>query len=290
MSIEHKAYDGTARIESAERGEVEAVVSVFSGPPDADGDVMVKGAFARTIAASQARGKFPPAVWAHDWQSPVAKTLSAEERDDGLHVTGRFNLETQRGRETFSDIKAGIITEYSFGFRTLEADRKDGARHIKSVDWLEWSPVLIGANRDTRTVGVKGLGEDTAILAAAAQIVNAGTLSPEQVSALFGLKGGPPAGLTYEDHSEKVLAALAEWQERTLDIRDLRQKEGRALSATRRRRIQDVYDGLSQMTELIAELLTETDPEARRVQAGADPQQLYAQVQANLARSLGVTL
>ena len=289
MSMEHKAYDGTATIASAEQGVVEAVCSVFGGSPDADGDVMVKGAFARTIAASQARGKFPPAVWAHDWQSPVAKTLAAEERDDGLHVTGRFNLETQRGRETFSDIKAGIITEYSFGFRTLEADRKDGARHIKSVDWLEWSPVLIGANRDTRTVGVKGLGEDTAILAQAAAIVNAGTLSPEQVSALFGLKG-PPAGLTYEDHSEKVLAALAEWQERTLDIRDLRQKEGRALSATRRRRIQDVHDGLRQMTELIAELLTETDPEARRVQAGADPQQLYAQVQANLARSLGVTL
>ena len=57
-----------------------------------------------------------------------------------------------------------------------------------------------------------------------------------------------------------MLAALADWQERTLDIRDLRQKEGRALSATRRRRIQDVHDGLRQMTELIAELLTETDP------------------------------
>jgi hypothetical protein len=158
MNIESKSYPLTTRIKDKSHGIVHAVVAVF-GNVDEHGDVVCPGAFRKCIEHGKARGKLPPGVFYHDWSQPVAKTLDAWESEDGLHVVGQFNLETQRGRETFSDIKAGIITEYSFGFRTLRGEKKGDVRHILEVDWYEWSPVLMGANRETRTVGVKGLGE-----------------------------------------------------------------------------------------------------------------------------------
>ena len=54
----------------------------------------------------------------HDWNAPVAKTLEARELAPndpllpdnirglgGLYVKAKFNMNTQRGREAFSDIK-----------------------------------------------------------------------------------------------------------------------------------------------------------------------------------------
>jgi HK97 family phage prohead protease len=154
---ESKSFGLSADIEDVGAGVVHAVVSVF-GNKDLHGEVVCRGAFARSLEEGGRLGKLPPGVFHHDWTRPVAKTLRAWEAEDGLHVVGQFNLETQRGRETFSDIKAGIITEYSFGFRVVSEKMVDGARHLTDVEWLEWSPVLIGANRLTYTAGVKGVG------------------------------------------------------------------------------------------------------------------------------------
>ena len=157
LGYESKSFHLSPVIEDGEKGIVHAVVSVF-GNADMHGDVVCCGAFKRSIEEGLGRGKLPPGVFHHDWTAPVAKTLKAWEAEDGLHVIGQFNLETQRGRETFSDIKAGIISEYSFGFQVVQHKQVDGRRHILDVNWFEWSPVLIGANRNTYTSEVKSVG------------------------------------------------------------------------------------------------------------------------------------
>ena len=125
---------------------------------------LLPGFFAKSLAA-----KAPKGVWMHDWSLPVAKTLEARELPPGdpklptgltalggLYVKGQFNLETQRGREAFSDIKHGLIDEYSIGYE-VTADRKttDGVRELIEGTLYEWSPVLVGANRATTTLAVK---------------------------------------------------------------------------------------------------------------------------------------
>lgn len=154
MSLESKTFRFKANLDNEEEGTVHAIVSVF-GNKDSDGDVVVKGAFARDIKAAKDRGKFPIGVWNHDLRTPVALTKDAWEDDEGLHVIGVFNLDTQAGRETYSNIKKGIIDEFSFGFRVREREHKNGTRFIKDVYWAEWSPVVIAANRATRAVAVK---------------------------------------------------------------------------------------------------------------------------------------
>lgn len=154
--------------QDAEQGIVECIVSVF-GNQDYGGDVMVKGCFKESLAR-----KYPKGVWMHDGATPVARTLAAKELapndpllpDElksfgGLFIRGQFNLDTQRGREAYSDIKFGIIDEFSIGFYpdSSSTEVKNKVRYIKKAMLVEWSPVLIGMNPLTAVLAVKSNGE-----------------------------------------------------------------------------------------------------------------------------------
>jgi uncharacterized protein len=233
MEFERKSFDSKAAIEDAEQGIVHAVVSVF-GNVDFANEVVVKGAFANALANAKSKGKYPPGVWSHDWSLPVAKTLDMWEEEDGLHVIGKFNMGTQRGRETFSDIKEGIITEYSFGYRVLRDEQKDGSRHLLELDIHEWSPVLVGCNPATYTVGVKD---------------------------------NPHAGMTLDDQVESVLAANSNLINRLSELKELRQKEGRVLSGSRREQAKSL---LGQLENLLTIYEPQPNTEAEGKQAKAD--------------------
>lgn len=146
------------------QGVIEAVVSVF-GVVDYAGERVLPGFFAESI-----RAKLPKGVWGHDWLSPVAKTLVAEEwlpgdsrlpqeirQFGGLYVKGQFNLDTQRGHDAFSDLQFGAIDEFSIGYEVTE-DRtaKGGVRELVKGTLFEWSPVLVGANPATSLISTKG--------------------------------------------------------------------------------------------------------------------------------------
>lgn len=72
-----KSYQAEVKASSPERGEIEAIVSVFS-VPDRVKERVVRGAFANSIAKKKPKG-----VWMHDWTQPIAKTLEARELQAG---------------------------------------------------------------------------------------------------------------------------------------------------------------------------------------------------------------
>lgn len=164
QSVEFKAVD-------ADLGIAEMIVSVFSNV-DSGGEVVLPGFFNESLATRRTSDGRPrvKGVWSHDWKTPVAKTLDAKEleagderlpesiRDlGGLWVQGQFNMETQRGREAFSDLKFGSIDEFSIGYQVLEDrfDPKTGTRYLIKGDLFEWSPVLLGMNEATALIGTK---------------------------------------------------------------------------------------------------------------------------------------
>lgn len=157
-------------------GLVEAYCSVFNNV-DYAGERIIPGFFAETIAAANTQGKsFPKILWSHSmWEMPLGITKEAEEvlpydarlpapikQLGGLRVVGQFNLETQLGRDAFSNIKLGALDQYSIGYYVLQDmfDRETGVVDLIKGDWVEWSPVNFAANDATLTVGVKG--DDTA--------------------------------------------------------------------------------------------------------------------------------
>lgn len=154
------------KVADKSQGIVEAIVSVFSNV-DLGNERVMPGAFKKSLAR-----KLPKVVWMHQWWTTVGKTLEAEEllpgdprlpeslkALGGLWVKGQFNLETQRGKEAFSDLEFGAVDEFSIGYRIAAWSRSasDDVLNLDELDLDEWSPVLVGMNQATALLGVKDL-------------------------------------------------------------------------------------------------------------------------------------
>lgn len=171
MKYGRKVQPVSAKALEGSEGLVEAYCSVFNNV-DYAGEVIRPGFFAETIAEANTQGKdLPPIFWSHQaYDQPIGITREAEEvlpydsrlpasiqQLGGLRVLGQFNLETQSGREAFSNIKMGALRKYSIGYYVLvdSYDRETGVVELLKGDWLEWSPVNFAANDATLTVGAK---------------------------------------------------------------------------------------------------------------------------------------
>lgn len=183
-----------------DEGVVVAIVSV-TGTVDSVKDVIEPGAYAKTLAARR-----PKVVWSHDWDTPIGRVDEVKELLPGdpllpktqpngepwpadagaLVVKTLFNLETQRGREAFSDVKFyGQDGAWSIGYNvpvggaTVEA--KTGIRRIKELELYEVSPVLHGAHSMAGTQFVKALDMPPA---AAPGVDTPGASAPDAASDL----------------------------------------------------------------------------------------------------------
>jgi HK97 family phage prohead protease len=268
VTIERKTFDSADfKAVDTDQGVAEMIVSVFHNV-DGGNEVVMPGFFAESIATRRTADGRPKAkgVWSHDWQSTVAKTLDAKELLPGdpllpptladlggLWVRGQFNLETQRGREAFSDLKFGSIDEFSIGYETT-SDRFDpqtGIRYLLKGNWFEWSPVMVGMNDAT---------------------------------ALLSTKNRP-----YREQAEGVLADLSDLIERSYDIADLRgrdrgEKVGRVLSEANRQRLTALLEALAAAGTDIADLLAATEAPEK----GLDLAVLYGEFMRTQARLNGV--
>lgn len=182
--MEHKSV-GVAgvQVEDEGNGIVKAYVSV-TNMVDGVNDVIHDGAYEKSL-----RKRKPKGIWSHDWNIPVSRTLEAKALKPGdpdlpktlpdgrkwpanagaLFIKTEFNLETQRGREAYSDVVFfGEDQEWSIGYRVppggAKIDTKTGQRHIHVLDLYEYSPVLFGAMPIARTkVEAKGLLDEAGI-------------------------------------------------------------------------------------------------------------------------------
>ena len=175
MHLEYKtAALAGFEVEDEEKGIVTTYVSV-TGIVDNVKDVIEAGAYEKSLNT-----RTPKGVWSHAWDTPVSKTLDIKELPPGdsdlperlpngqpwptqagaLKVKTQFNLDTQRGREAYSDVTFfGPEQEWSIGYQVpvggATIDRKTGQRHIHTLELYEYSPVLFGAMSAARTANVK---------------------------------------------------------------------------------------------------------------------------------------
>jgi hypothetical protein len=123
-----------------------------------------------------------------------------------LWVKGQFNLDTQPGREAYSNLKFGAIDEFSIGYRVLEDahDKKTGVRDLVRGEWYEWSPVLVGANDATELLSIKSADDlEPATLREVLAALKAGhDLSAEHVTLLKELHPYLTATLLAEPPAE----------------------------------------------------------------------------------------
>ncbi|MGG7565671.1 HK97 family phage prohead protease [Rhodovulum sp. DZ06] len=133
------AFEQVATV--ADDGRIEGYASLF-GSPDQSGDVVERGAFAKSLDRLRAAGRAVKLLWQHDPAEPMGVWDMVREDDRGLKVRGRLLTETRRGREALALLRAGAIDGLSIGYRAIRSVRGDhGGRILTEIDLWEVSLV-----------------------------------------------------------------------------------------------------------------------------------------------------
>ena len=147
--------------DEAGNGYIEGYASTWHRKPDAYGDIVAKGAFAKSLAKYEETGRSIPFLWSHEMGElkSYIGTCKADEDDTGLHFIATFDdtEEAQRVRQLYKD---GRMSKFSFAYDTLDCATvtlEDGtkANELRELDIFEISAVLVPANSFAEVVDVK---------------------------------------------------------------------------------------------------------------------------------------
>jgi len=130
--------------------------SVF-GELDSYRDIVLKGAFTKTLERHAAQGRKVKMLWQHNTRQPIGVYREIREDDYGLYVEGEINMEVQQGREAHSLMKQGALDGLSIGYDTVKdrIDKEKRARLLEEVNLWEISPVTFPAGDSARVIDVK---------------------------------------------------------------------------------------------------------------------------------------
>lgn len=138
-----------------DEGTFEGYASTF-GVLDQGGDIVVKGAYAKTLADRGPRGI--KLLFDHNPSCPIGLWEELREDDTGLFGRGRLLLEVEKGREVHTLIRAGAIDGLSIGYRVVDSERgaRPGSRLLQEIDLREISVVTFPMNETSLISSVKG--------------------------------------------------------------------------------------------------------------------------------------
>ena len=142
-------------------GEFEGYGSVF-GVEDSYSDVVVKGAFQKSLSFWAEKGRLPSLLWQHKMSEPIGIYTEMKEDDHGLYVKGRLLIDDdQLAKRAYAHAKAGSLGGLSIGYilKDWEYDSSKGVYLLKEIDLWEVSLVTMPANDEARISEVKSLLE-----------------------------------------------------------------------------------------------------------------------------------
>ena len=122
---------------------------------DSHGDIITKGAFAKTIQENMNRVKV---LWQHNLYEPIGKPTEMKEDDKGLFTVSKIS-QTDVGKKAMILARDGVLNEMSIGFYPIkeEYDSEKKANMIKEIKLMEYSLVTIASNPLAQLTDVKNL-------------------------------------------------------------------------------------------------------------------------------------
>lgn len=158
-----------------DEGTFEAIVSVF-GNKDLVGDIVMPGAFVKSIEAWASQGDPIPIYWSHRLDDPtynIGEVIEAREmvvgepdmpawvndtvkNNGGLYVKGRLD-DFGLGQHVRHLLKSRRVKQFSFSYDVIREMRsKDNSANELHEVWLhEVGPTPLGANPMTELIGAK---------------------------------------------------------------------------------------------------------------------------------------
>lgn len=161
-SFEFKFASGAAE------GTFSGYGSVFNNE-DLGGDLIVPGAFSKTLGEWKSKEKLPKMLLQHgggyfgaaEDAVPLGKWTSMKEDSKGLYCEGRlFGIkDTERGKSVHEAMREGELDGLSIGYQAKEfvfgTKPTEPPRTIKRLELYEVSVVLFGMNQEALVEDVK---------------------------------------------------------------------------------------------------------------------------------------
>lgn len=141
---------------------VDCYVAIF-GNKDRQGDVLIKGCFAKSLQERGPASANPEIayLWQHEIDEPIGRPLILEEREIGLFASNYHDEGPgcDLADRALTQQKSGTLKFFSIGFNyvwdKIEYDSENDQFIVKEVELFEESVVTIAANNGTGIVGVK---------------------------------------------------------------------------------------------------------------------------------------
>lgn len=157
MIYKYKQQDLEIKDIDAKQGIITGYFSAF-GNIDSDGDIMMPGAFKRSIQdwGPEAKGRIKH-LMNHDPSQPLGKILELKEDGYGLYYRSQIGKH-RLGQDFIKMVESDLIKEHSIGFRTLREQKSDTANEIHEVMLFEGSSLTAwGANEATPVINMKSI-------------------------------------------------------------------------------------------------------------------------------------
>jgi len=157
MIYNYKSFDLEVKDVDAKNGIVAGYFSAF-GMVDSDGDILMPGAFKRSIQDWGVEGKQRiKHLLNHNPSQPLGKLTVLKEDNYGLYYESKIGTH-QLGKDFIKMVESGLIGEHSIGFKTLREQKGSDANEIHDVMLFEGSSLTAwGANENTPLIGMKGM-------------------------------------------------------------------------------------------------------------------------------------
>ena len=145
--------------ENSEYYEFSGYLSVFGEKDHAD-DIVCKGAFIKSIDSSITSNKKIPVLFSHDVKMPVGVFETIKEDSHGLFVKAIMpKADKFVSERLYPQLKIGSLKSLSIGYKVIDKEIKDGARHLKEIELYEGSIVTFPCLESADILSVKKLDD-----------------------------------------------------------------------------------------------------------------------------------
>ncbi|MBE9598754.1 HK97 family phage prohead protease [Pedobacter sp. MC2016-24] len=149
--LQHKSFEFSNLQVDTESRTISGYASVFN-VVDADGDLISKGAFSKTLSENKARIVH---LYQHNPVQLLGRPTMLIEDEKGLYFETTI-ANTQLGDEVLELYRNGTIKEHSIGFQTVKSTNRGTYNEISEVKLFEFSSVTWGSNSQAQFTGFKG--------------------------------------------------------------------------------------------------------------------------------------
>ena len=158
LVLKTKCFNIQVKSVDLEEGIISGYASVF-GNVDSYGDIVVKGAFSKSIEKIEKTGKVISIFYGHNMEDPranIGRVIELREDNHGLFFKAQLDLSGGTyGCLVYEQLKDGRLDSLSFGFSVIEGANTEAGYELRELELYEISVVPVPANQEALITEVK---------------------------------------------------------------------------------------------------------------------------------------